>query len=221
MNLDTPIQAVIFDRDGVLTDFDMVAGERFFGPRVPLSLWDIFLRWETLGQTIGFPSSVAEEVHFFRRFWDAISDECGLDAATRQELHDFDYTTCLQVFADARPALMACRAAGLRTGVLSNFALASLAQSLQATGLASWIDVACAATVIGAAKPDARAYLTTAAQLGVAPQQCLFFDDELPCVEGARRVGMHAFWVDRTRRDHDLDAGIVADLGALTQLIQE
>lgn len=219
MNRSSPIQAVVFDRDGVLTDFDLVAGERFFRPRVPLSLWEIFERWEAQGRATGFPHSTEAERHFFRRFWNSISDEFGLSDDVRRELHAFDYTTCLSVFADAPPALAAVRAHGLRIGVLSNFALASLEASLRTTGLAAWIDVACAATVIGVAKPAAQAYYTVADRLGVPPEACLFFDDEPPCVDGAAQAGMQAYWVDRTRTHHDLAQHVVADLSAVTELL--
>ena len=212
-------RAVIFDRDGVLTDFDLTAGEAFFGPRVPLNLWAISERWEQWGRRIGFPKNQSEEDRFFAGFWDALCDELALPEATRRDLHAFDYTTCLTAFADAPPALDAARRAGLAVGVLSNFSLASLDASLRTTGLAPWIDAACAATVIGVAKPDPAAYRIAAARLGVAPQDCLFFDDEADCVEGARRVGMTAYLVDRRRTAHDLAAGVVADLSALRGLL--
>ncbi len=213
------IQAVIFDRDGVLTDFDMEAATRFFSRRVSLSLWEIFERWETMGQRQGFPCTIAEEKAFFVRFWNDLADELGLSGVIRSELHQFDYATCLTVYPDVLPALKAARAANLSIGVLSNFALASLEESLLTTGLARWIDVACAATVIGSRKPDAASYATAAARLGVAPEECLFFDDEMPCVAGALACGMHAYHVDRTLSGHDLDAGKVADLSALPALL--
>jgi putative hydrolase of the HAD superfamily len=217
--MNVTFQAVIFDRDGVLTDFDLPAAERFFGPRVRLSIWEIFGRWEAMGQAQGFPNSVAAEQAFFTGFWNSLGDDLGLAQTVRDELQAFDYTTCLSVYPDVLPALAAARNAHLRIGVLSNFALASLEHSLHTTGLAGWIDAACAATVIGAAKPAPAAYATAAARLGVSPQACLFFDDELPCVEGARAVGMRAFLVDRRRSTHDVTAGIVADLSVLPRLL--
>lgn len=219
MSTPTPIHAVVFDRDGVLTEFDLAAGEHFFGPRVPLSLWEIFARWEAQGNATGFPNSVEAEQRFFTQFWDALCDDFHLSEAVRRDLHAFDYTTCLRVFDDVRPALQQARASGLRIGVLSNFALASLEKSLRGTGLAPWIDVACAATVIGVAKPAPQAYTIVAARLGVQPEQCLFFDDEPVCVEGAARVGMHAYLVDRSRRSHDLARHVVADLSAIAELM--
>lgn len=197
----------------------MEAAARFFTSRVPLSLWAIFERWQAWGERNGFPRSLEEERTFFDGFWDGLCDELELSAVTRSELHFFDYTTCFSVYPDVIPALQAARAANLRVGVLSNFTLASLEQSLQATGLLPWIDVACAATVIGASKPERAAYAITAQRLGVAPEQCLFLDDEQPCVAGATASGMRAYQVDRTLSAHDFAAGKVADLSALTLLL--
>lgn len=213
------IRAVVFDRDGVLTDFDLAAGERFFGPRVPLSLWEISTRWEQWGAQVGFPRTLEAEQTFFQGLWDNLCDELDLSDAVRADLHAFDYSSCLAVFPDVVPALQAAHAAGLRIGVLSNFGLASLDRSLAATGLDRWIDVACAATVIGAAKPAPAAYAAVLAQLGVPAQSCLFFDDELECVEGARAVGMNAYIVDRRRTSHDRTAKIAADLTLLADLL--
>ena len=49
---------------------------------------------------------------------------------------------------------------------------------------------------IGMRKPEARAFLHVAKEMGVAPERILFFDDLLPNVEGARAVGMHAVQVN-------------------------
>ena len=214
------VRAVIFDRDGVLTDFDLVEATRFFAPRLPFSIWELSERWEAWGQRVGFPRSPAEEAVFFRGFWDSLCDELQLEPAVRADLHGFNYLSCIKPYPDARPALEAARAAGLHIGVLSNFSLASLEASLAATGLGDLIDVACAATVIGVAKPAPEAYRIVAERLGVQPEECLFFDDEEMCVIGAREVGMTAYRVDRKRQAHDLAAGIVAGLGAVPQLIQ-
>lgn len=213
------IRAVIFDRDGVLSSFDLERAARFFAPRVPLSLWQIFERWEAWGAQVGFPRSTAEEERFFRGFWDALCDDLGLGSAVRADLQGLDYTRYVVAFPDVRGALLAVRRAGLVAGVLSNFSLASLEASLAAMELDALVDAACAATVIGAAKPDPRAYHIAAARLGVEPQECLFLDDEEICIAGARAAGMAAYRVDRTLQSHALDQGVVADLSALSELL--
>ena len=213
--------AVILDRDGVLADFDMEAAARFFTPRLPLSLWEISDRWEAWGARVGFPRSLEEEAEFFHGFWNSLCDELQVDPAIRADLHGFDYTRCMVAYPDVRPALVAARRMGVRIGVLSTFSLASLDVSLAATGLDDLVDVACAATVIGAAKPDPMAYRIAAERLGVPPAACLFLDDEEACVAGARTVGMAAYRVDRSRQTHAPDQGIVADLTILPDLLLE
>jgi len=46
---------------------------------------------------------------------------------------------------------------------------------------------------VGAMKPDPRIYRAVLRRAAVPASACVFFDDRLPNVEGARRVGMHAF----------------------------
>ena len=207
--------AVIVDRDGVLTDFDMAAAALYFAPLLPITLWEMSDRWEARGAAVGFPRSLDEERRFFHGFWDALAGEFGLDANARAALHDFDYTGYLKAYPDVRPSLVQARQAGLKIGVLSNFTLASLEPSLKSAGLADVIDAACAATVIGASKPEVAAYQIAAHALGVEPGDCLYFDDEQPCVEGARAAGMTAYLVDRSQSRHDLARGIVCDLSGI------
>ena len=45
---------------------------------------------------------------------------------------------------------------------------------------------------VGITKPDKRIYLLTARRLGVKPKECLFVDDNIKNIKGARDVGMKA-----------------------------
>ena len=45
---------------------------------------------------------------------------------------------------------------------------------------------------LGCVKPEPDIYLAACGRIGVAPGECLFLDDTIECVEGARRVGMRA-----------------------------
>ncbi len=213
------ISAVIFDRDGVLTQFDVQAGVAYFEPLLPLSLPELGYRWQEWGQVVGFPTNTFEEHSFWRRFWDSLANELQLSDSIRRRLYATDYKHFLQPFADAWMALQTAREHGLRTGVLSNFCLASLSESLTAVGLGNLVDAACAAPAIGAYKPEAAAYESILEQLAVCPAQCLYFDDELPFVEGARALGIQAYLVDRRRDQHDLAQGVVCDLTALPLIL--
>lgn len=212
--------AVVFDRDGVLADFDYEAAAAFFKPLLPISLDQLGAYWQTWGEAHGFPASMEEESGFWHGFWNYLRAELGLPAAVTAELQALDYTRFFVPFADARPAMVAARRRGLRIGVLSNFSLASLEPSLVAIGVDDLVDVAAAAPVIGAAKPEPAAYLAVTEALGVSPNACLFFDDERRCVAGGKAVGMRAFHVDRQRPDSDLAGGVVCTLATLSQLLE-
>ncbi len=215
------IEAVIFDRDGVLIDFDLEGAAAFFQPILPFPLQELFSRWLKWGEKVGFPSSTAEEKTFFRRFWGQLSDEFKLSQAKRAQLYRFNYTRYLRPFPEVRPILEEIRRRGLQIGVLSNFSLATIEASLEAIGMLDLVDVACAAMVIGLAKPEPGAYLTVTKALSTKPENCLLFDDKMTHVEGGRAIGIHAYLVDRRRSDHDLAANIVCDLSIIPTILEQ
>ncbi|MCO5243911.1 MAG: HAD-IA family hydrolase [Anaerolineae bacterium] len=212
-------RALIFDRDGVLTYFELVEAAAFFRPLLPISIWEMAREWQAFGEEQGFPTSVDHERSFFADFWDRERVRHNLSPAQYEALLTLDYTRFVRAFPDSQPALRHARQAGYRIGVLSNFSLASLDASLHAAGLADDIDTACAATVIGASKPARPAYEQIAAALGVEPEACLFFDDEPLCVEGARAAGMCAYLVDRHRQESDLAGNVIHSLAMLPALL--
>ncbi len=212
-------EAIILDRDGVLTYFDMAPAIAYFEPLLGMPIEALERLWWQWRDPAEAPTTLNEEQLLFGGFWDSLADELALSAEQRERLYQFDYTTVVRAYPDARLALLAAHQRGLKIGVLSNFELASLDASLAAAGLADLIDVACAAPVIGVAKPDPEAYLTIARALAVRPENCLYFDDELSWVEGARAVGMQAYAVDRNRAHHDLSQCIVCDLSVIADLL--
>jgi putative hydrolase of the HAD superfamily len=215
------VRAVILDRDGVLTHFDVPMLQAFFEPLVRLPLAELAQRWQGWCERGAGPRTLAQETAFWAEFWDGVADELALAPSARAQLRAFDYTRAIRAFPDVRAALTQARLRGLRVGVLSNFPLASLDASLRAAGVADLVDVACSASVIGAAKPAASAYLAATQALGVEPSECLFFDDEPLCVEGARALGIRAYRVDRTRAAHALDEDVVRGLDALPEILDK
>jgi len=104
----------------------------------------------------------------------------------------------------ARPETLAlmreAHAAGVRLAILSNeldlFYGAALRQRM--TALRD-VELIVDATYTGILKPDARAYALCTQQLGVAPADCVFVDDQTRNVDGANAVGMAAVWFDVTQ----------------------
>ena len=215
----TRIQAVIFDRDNVLTYFDMHVAMAYFEPLLPISLEALAQRWWQWRDSVVAPTTLSEEDLLFEGFWNRLGQELNLSSEQMTQLHQFDYTSVISAFPDALPALQFVKSCALHVGVLSNFELASIDASLSSSGLADWVDVAMAAPVIGVSKPEPGAYLAVARALGVAPEACLYFDDAAPWAEGARAVGMQAYWLDRARSEHSLAENIVCDLSAVQILL--
>ncbi len=215
------IRAVIFDRDGVLTQFDLEAAETFIKPRLNMTAMELAMLWMRWSSVIGTPQSLIEEEDLLRSFWMYAGDKVGVSDQVQRELFNFDYLEVVVPFPDARPALEFAKAQGLKVGVLSNFSLATLNSSLEHVGLLDLVDYAVPAPIIRYAKPHPKSYQHVLSVLGVEPEECLFFDDETPCIEGARALKMASFLVDRNAESHCLDKGIVRDLSAITELIND
>jgi epoxide hydrolase-like predicted phosphatase len=102
-----------------------------------------------------------------------------------------------RIFAGVRPdaamiaAVEKLHAARTRTAVISNTWGPPVA--FGAKPLRAIFDAIVRSDEVGLRKPDAEIYLLTAEKLQARPAECVFVDDLLQNVEGARAVGMHAF----------------------------
>ncbi len=215
-----PIRAIIFDRDGVLTQFDFETITAFFNRLLPITPYELVPRLQQWGEVVGFPTDIAEEQIFWHSFCKQLSDELNLTSTTCAQLQGFNYLSVMQMFPETKPVLLDIRQRGLRTGVLSNNPMTAIHSSLVALGLADLIDIACAARINGVTKPHPAAYFSVLQALAVKPEECLFFDDEEHCVKGAYDIGMHAYLVDRSRTNHALCEGIVQNLTAVTAILE-
>lgn len=101
----------------------------------------------------------------------------------------------VELFGDVLPALdrLASR--------YRLFALSNGNADLAAIGIAARFEVAVSARDAGAAKPDRRIFELLLGRAALAPEDIVYVgDDPHADVEGARRAGMHAVWMDRTGR---------------------
>ncbi len=157
-----------------------------------------FLRLEsirTLAREAGYPEATAEGA--FEAFY-----------AARNRV---------QLFDDVH--------AGLRR-LRGRFRLMSLSNGnadLSVIGLASLFEHSIGAREAGAAKPDRRIFETLLARARLGPEEVLYVgDDPHADVEGARRAGLHATWIDRFGRpwpdELDAPAQRVRDLHELADL---
>ena len=126
---------------------------------------------------------------------DVPEDDVGLDAMFEDYVRA--YRISWRAFPDALPLLHHLRSRGFRLGVLTNGTEEQQRDKLVRTGLDGAFDVVCTSERIGFQKPDSRAFVTLAGELGVDPADCLFVgDNPAHDIAGARAAGMRAVLVD-------------------------
>ncbi len=102
----------------------------------------------------------------------------------------------VELFDDVLPALERL-AARYRLLALSNGNA-----DLAVIGIAQRFELAVSARDAGAAKPDPGIFELMLRRASLAPEEVVYVgDDPVADIEGARRAGLHAVWVDRLGRD--------------------
>jgi putative hydrolase of the HAD superfamily len=114
-----------------------------------------------------------------------------------------------------------CRAAGLKTGIITNGPSPMQRAKLEALDVASRVDTILVSGEEGVSKPDVEIYHRAARRLGVQPEQCLFVGDNPNTdIAGAVAAGMEAVWIECAEpwpSDRAMNALSVANLEALRE----
>ena len=119
-------------------------------------------------------------------------------------------------YDDARGALLAVRARGVRVVAVSNWDV-SVLEVLERTGLAPLLDGAVCSAVVGAAKPAPQIFAQALSIAGVVAGDALHVGDSVTeDVAGARAAGIEPVLIDRTG-DAPRVAG-VRTIGGLDEL---
>lgn len=109
------------------------------------------------------------------------------------------------VHPEAARLILDAQDAGLKIGALTNDGVGiNGAAFFASVPMLATLDVFADAQEFGG-KPAPEAYLHTARELGVEPDEVIFLDDMTYCVDGARAVGMHAVLVDPMDRRTGFD----------------
>ena len=178
------IRALLFDLAGVLLDFGgpesvyKMSGRRI-GDREFFRFWS--------------EAKCADDLHRGRCTPEAFARHAvrELELPVTAERFLAEYQTWLRgPYPGARELVEGLRPQ-YRIACLSNTDPLNVQRFKEELRLQDWFDECFYSNEMGLRKPDPEAYLQVSNVLDVAPNEIAFFDDSLPCVNGAIAVGMH------------------------------
>jgi len=193
MTQPSPVQAVIFDMDGVLTDSEPLinaAAIAMFKEK-GLSVWpEDFLPFVGTGED-RYIGGVAESHGFPLDLVDAKRRTYEIYLALVPER--------LNAFPGAQELVLAARRAGLRVAVASSADRIKIEANLQKIGLPfeMW-DVVIAGEDVKNKKPAPDIFLIAAFRLELKPAQCVVVEDAVNGVQAAKAAGMRCVAVAQT-----------------------
>jgi 2-haloacid dehalogenase len=128
----------------------------------------------------------------------------------------------LDAFPDARATLMALKAKGLPTAILSNGSPPMLASAVAAAGLGKLLDHVLSVDAIRIYKPRREVYEIATRALALKPGEIGFVSSNRWDAAGATAAGMKAIWVNRSGAPAEyadfMPAATVRDLSGLAEL---
>jgi 2-haloacid dehalogenase len=125
----------------------------------------------------------------------------------------------LDAFPDARAAVGALKARGVKTAILSNGSPKMLDAAVAASGMCTLLDAVFSVDAVRAYKPRPEVYALVTDAFAVRPQDVAFISSNRWDVMGAAAVGFRPYWVNRARMPEEYAETppfrVVSDLAAL------
>jgi beta-phosphoglucomutase len=191
---DTNIEGAIFDLDGVLVDTAKYH----------------YLAWKRLAKELGFDFTESDNERLKGvsrlRSLEILLETGGIEmtedqkeqAAARKNAWYVEYLLTLDETAllpGAKSYLLQLKENGIRIALGSASKNAPLI--LGRLNIADLFDAVIDGNTVSKAKPDPEVFLKGAAALGLAPDQCVVFEDALAGIEAAKKGGMKAIGVGK------------------------
>ena len=218
-------KAALFDMDGTLVDNTLAHMRAFeiFCARYGVTGWK-----EKLSQAFGMGND-----DIMRLIMPAeLIRERGLAslAEEKEAIYREIYAPEIRPVEGLVPLLESLRAACVRCAVGSSGCRANVDFVLEKCRIGEFFDARISGDRVTRCKPDPEIYLTAAAALGMAPADCVVFEDAKAGIESARRAGVGrvvalATTLPREVLERETDADVIgatfADLPGLDRLLAD
>lgn len=191
--MDSKIQAVIFDMDGVLVDSE---------PLINAAAIAMFREKGLHVQPADFLPFVGAGED---RYIGGVAEKYRLPldlAAAKQRTYEIYLELVpshLEAFPEAYDFVLACRKAGLKVAVASSADRIKVAANLKKLGLPQefW-DTVVTGEQAKEKKPSPEAFLLTARKLNVEPAECVIVEDAVNGIQAAKAAGMRCIAIAST-----------------------
>lgn len=218
-------KAALFDMDGTLVDNTLAHMRAFeiFCARYGVTGWK-----EKLSQAFGMGNDdimrlIMPEELIRERGLASLAEE-------KEAIYREIYAPEIRPVEGLVPLLESLRAAGVRCAVGSSGCRANVDFVLEKCRIGEFFDARISGDRVTRCKPDPEIYLTAAAALGMAPADCVVFEDAKAGIESARRAGVGrvvalATTLPREVLERETDADVIgetfADLPGLDLLLAD
>lgn len=196
--MSSPYKAVCFDVGGVLTH----SMESVMPTSILTSGIDFAMLAPIFMEMFVSDSDTDNPGHQLERGEISLNDFVELMGETGQEIRKVLHPDSEHfIMHNLEPALVMhdfvneVRSAGFSTGIISNVIREWLPWWEDFTPSHDLFDVVLYSCDVGLRKPNTSIFLSAAQQLNYPPDEILYFDDFLPMVESARKVGMKVIHV--------------------------
>ena len=192
-----PFTAAIFDLDGTLLDSAWVWREvdRAFFEEIGM------VEPEDYARSIQGMSFRETAEYTVRRFGLSRTAEAVMDGWMRMTAETYARRVALK--PGALHYLRALKRSGVKLAVATANREALFGPTLRRFGAWELFDAVCTSAEVGdVGKEDGALFALAAERLGVAPGECVVFEDTLEGVRGARKVGMGVYAVRDAANDH-------------------
>jgi beta-phosphoglucomutase family hydrolase len=179
-------QAVIFDMDGVLVDSEPfhVQNEKLMFSRLGLDISD-----EEHARYMGIATDVMWEQIIRERKLTLDVAETTLQTI-QQEIPYFQSLEKIDPMHGLVNLLEKLQKSGIPMAVASSSDKAIIDIILEKSGLRKYFEHAVSSSEVGKSKPEPDVFLHAAKLLGVAPENCLVFEDSKNGIKAAKTAGM-------------------------------
>ncbi|MEE1999979.1 hexitol phosphatase HxpB [Alkalimonas sp. MEB108] len=207
------VKAVIFDMDGVLIDSEPMWQQ---AELQVFSQLGVTLTAEQTRQTAGMTTEAVAKFWYQQSPWQGMSlaeTEAAVIAQVARSI-----ATKGEAKKGVQPLLQYLRERRLPVGLATNSSQYLMDTTLDTLAIRHYFAAHCCVEMVAKGKPEPDIYLLAASKLGVAPADCLVFEDSYTGISAAKAAGMTVVAIPAAEEWHHEKFGIAdAKIRCLTE----